>query len=272
MRRVWGDDFRVGVCRIESRAPHLGSELGELLEVHVRLLLVLLRVDDHGLILISQLPRLRRILVRLPSHTRTHEISRVTKYTCQCFTPAPPTSRSRIQDERESKSSFRGSGKEMLCAIHDHMVMAGHDTLRADTTSPCMNNCKAPHSFPLLGAWMAGAGDDKKGREVEEGREGEREEVTSEWVARRCGEDQRWPDPTRPLSCIVHWHAPRHPLEGTPYCSYLSLRRGATVATETAGTSLELTQVRGAQQPSLQQETAVASARNSSRYDKQPVQ
>ena len=44
--------------------------VGELLEVEVRVALVLLRLDDDGLVLVRQRPRLRRVLVRLrpPPH------------------------------------------------------------------------------------------------------------------------------------------------------------------------------------------------------------
>jgi hypothetical protein len=48
-----------------QKPAYLRGELGKLLEVEVRFLLVLLGVNDHGLILVCQLARDTRVLVRL---------------------------------------------------------------------------------------------------------------------------------------------------------------------------------------------------------------
>ena len=44
---------------------YLGGELGKLLEVEIRVLLVLLSVYDHGLVLVRKLARDARVFVRL---------------------------------------------------------------------------------------------------------------------------------------------------------------------------------------------------------------
>jgi hypothetical protein len=60
------------------KPAYLGGELGKLLKVEVGVLFVLLGVNDHGLILVRQLARDARVLVRL---IRAQRLSRDAYFT-----------------------------------------------------------------------------------------------------------------------------------------------------------------------------------------------